>query len=63
MLILKIAAVVLGLMFLLFGYFIYFQGKYNLINGFEADYRRGFKDEQYARRVGLTEFIVGVALL
>ena len=49
MIIVKIIAVVLGLTFLLFGYFIYFQRNYNLINGFEADYKRGFKDEQYAK--------------
>ena len=63
MIILKIVTAVLGLMFLLFGYSIYFQGKYNLINGFEVDYQRGFKDEQYAKRVGLIEFIVGIIFL
>ena len=35
MIFLKVLAVVLGLAFLLFGYFIYFKKKYNLINGFE----------------------------
>ena len=34
MIFLKVLAVVLGLAFLLFGYFIYFKKKYNLINGF-----------------------------
>ena len=63
MIVVKVTAVMLGLIFLLFGYFIYFQRKYNLINGFEADYQRGFKDEQYARRVGLIEFITGAVLL
>lgn len=63
MIILKIVTAMLGLMFSLFGYFIYFQRKYNLINGFEADYQRGFKDEQYAKRVGLIEFIAGIVFL
>ena len=41
MIFLKALAVVLGLAFLLFGYFIYFKKKYNLINGFEADFQDG----------------------
>lgn len=63
MILVKIMAVMLGLAFLLFGYFIYFQEKYNLINGFEADYQKGCRDERYARRVGLIEFIIGVVLI
>jgi len=62
MLFLKILAVVLGLAFLLFGYFIYFKKKYNLINGFEADFKAGRKNEEYARRVGMVEFVVGIAI-
>lgn len=63
MIFLKALAVVLGLAFLLFGYFIYFKKKYNLINGFEADFQDGRKNEAYAKRVGLVEFVVGIALL
>ncbi|MBR0162234.1 MAG: DUF3784 domain-containing protein [Oscillospiraceae bacterium] len=63
MIIVKTTLVVLGLAFLLFGYFIYFQKKYHLINDFKAEYEAGRKDEQYAKRVGLIEFVVGVALL
>lgn len=63
MLILKIALFIVGLMFLLFGYFIYFKKKYDLINGFEADFQAGRKDERYAQRVGLIEFIVGICVL
>ena len=59
MVFIKVIAVLLGLAFLLFGYFIYFRGKYGLINGFEADR----KDESYARRVGLVELVVGAVLL
>lgn len=63
MIIVKIIAITLGMAFLSVGYFIYFQKKYNLINGFKADYETGRKDEQYAKRVGLIEFIVGIVLL
>lgn len=63
MLILKIVAVVLGLAFTVFGYFIYFRKKYNLINGFEADFKAGRKDENYVERVGLVEFVLGTAIL
>lgn len=63
MIVLKGLAVVLGLAFLLFGYFIYFKKKYNLINGFEADFKGWRKNEEYAKRVGLVEFVVGIALL
>ena len=63
MLFLKILAVLLGLAFTLFGCFIYFRKKYSLINGFEADFKAGRKDEKYARRVGMTEFVIGIALL
>lgn len=63
MIILKGLTVVLGLAFLLFGYFIYFKKKYNLINGFEADFKNCRKNEEYAKGVGLVEFVVGIALL
>ena len=63
MIFLKILFVVLGLAFLLFGYFIYFKKKYNLINGFEADFKAGRKTEKYAKKVGIIEFIVGIILL
>ena len=52
-----------GLAFLLFGYFIYFKKKYNLINGYEADFKTGRKNEEYAKRVGMIEFVVGIAML
>ena len=59
---LKIVTGVPGLAFLTFGYFIFFRKKYGLINGFRAEHAAGRRDERYARRVGLTEFIVGAAL-
>ena len=63
MIIVKIITLALGLAFLLFGYFIYFRRKYSLINGFEVDYQKGRRDEQYAKRIGLLEFMIGIALL
>ncbi len=63
MLVVKIITIILGLAFLLFGYFIYFQKKYNLINGFSEDYKTGRKDEKYAKRVGLIEWMLGIVLL
>lgn len=63
MLALKIIVITLGLAFTLFGYFIFFKKKYSLINGFEEDYTAGRKTEDYAKRVGLVEFVVGVAIL
>ena len=52
MLVVKIITIILGLAFLLFGYFICFQKKYNLINGFSEDYKTGRKDEKYAKYHG-----------
>ena len=59
----KIIVILLGLAFALFGYFIYFRKKYSLINGFEAEYKAGRKGEEYARRVGMAEFVLGLILL
>ena len=63
MLVLKIVSVLLGLSFTLFGYFIYLRKKYNLINCFEADFRAGRKNEEYAKRVGMVEFVIRIAVL
>ena len=63
MLVLKILAILLGLAFTLFGHFIYFRKKHNLINGFEADFKAGRKNEDYAKRVGMVEFVIGIAIL
>lgn len=37
--------------------------KYNLINCFEADFKAGRKNEEYAKRVGMVEFVIGIAVL
>ena len=63
MLILKILLPLVGIAFLLFGYFILFKKRYSLINGFDAAFKEGRKTERYARRVGLVELILGVLLL
>ena len=63
MLALKIILVIIGFAFTLLGYFIFFKKKYSLINGFSADYKAGRKDEKYAKRVGIVEFVVGIAVL
>ena len=63
MLALKIIAVALGAAFTLFGYLIYFRKKYDLINGFEIDFKAGRKSEEYAKRVGMAELVLGIAIL
>lgn len=60
--ILKLILITVGVAFTTFGYEIYFRKKYNLINGFEEDYKAGRKTEVYAKRVGLIEFIIGIIL-
>lgn len=63
MIALKIISIALGLAFLLFGYFIYFRKKYNLINAFEKDYIAGRKTLRFAKHVGIIELILGAVLL
>lgn len=63
MIVVKILSALLGIVFLLFGYFIFFCKKYNFINGFSEDFKCGRKTERYAATVGLAEFIFGVVLL
>ena len=62
MILVKVILITFGVAFTTFGYEIYFQKKYNLINGFEEDYKTGRKTESYARRVGLVELIIGIVL-
>lgn len=63
MIVLKMIALALGLSFSAFGYFIFFQKKYSLINGFDEAFQAGRKKEADAQRVGLIELIVGIAML
>ena len=63
MIFLKMITVLLGLAFTLFGSFIYFKKKYNLINGFEEEFKAGKKDELYAKCVGMTELVIGIVFM
>lgn len=63
MLIFKGILILLGIAFTIFGYLIFFRKKFYLINGFEADFKLGKKDELYAKKVGLIEFSIGIFLL
>lgn len=58
---LRIILILIGLLFIGFGYNIWFKGKYDLINNFEKDKKRGKKNESFAKRVGIIEFAGGVA--
>ena len=62
LILLKIILIMVGIGFTTFGYEIYFQKEYNLINGFEEDYKAGRKTELYAKRVGLIELIIGIII-
>lgn len=57
---LKIISLILALAFIFFGYNIYFKKKYKLINNFEKDYKNGLKDEEYAKKVGIIELLLGI---
>lgn len=63
MTLLKIILLAIGATFSTFGYLIYFKKKYNLINDYEANRKAGKKTESYARKVGLIELLLGIALL
>ena len=63
MTLLKIVLIALGATFSTFGYLIYFKKKYNLINDYEANRKAGKKTESYARKVGLIELLLGIALM
>lgn len=55
--------IILGAISLYFGYNIYFKKKYHLINDFEAEFKADRKTEKYAERIGIIEFVIGIALL
>ena len=63
MTLLKIILIAIGATFSTFGYLIYFKKKYNLVNDYEANRKAGKKTESYARKVGLIELLLGIALL
>lgn len=49
------------MVFIIFGYAIWFKGKYTLINNFISDREKGKLDDFYAERVGKIEFIGGIS--
>ncbi|MGT2745241.1 DUF3784 domain-containing protein [Streptococcus phocae subsp. phocae] len=63
MTLLKIILIAVGVAFVTFGYKIYFKQQYDLINGFEADYKAGRKAISYAKKVGLVELIFGIIVI
>ncbi len=60
MYILRLTLILVGLIFIGFGYAIWLKGKYNLINNFQTDKKKGKLNDSYAKRVGIIEFIGGI---
>ncbi len=60
MFVLRIILILIGLVFIGFGYAIWFKGKYNLINNFQKDKKNGKLNDSFAKRVGKIEFIGGI---
>jgi len=60
MTILKIILILVGMMFIVFGYAIWFKGKYNLINGFPNRNKRIKSNDSFAKMVGIIQFIGGI---
>ena len=57
----RIFLILIGLVFIGFGYAIWFKEKYNLINNFQNDKKNDKLNDAYAKRVGKIEFIGGNA--
>lgn len=60
MLWLQITLILIGALFIGFGYAIWFKHKYHLINNFESEKKKGRLNDSYAKRVGIIEFVGGV---
>jgi len=63
MYILSLVLLILGLIFIGFGYLIFFKKKYNLINNYEEDLKFNRFGENYAKRIGLIELIWGIIFI
>jgi len=57
-----IGLVIVGIIFVVFGFAIRFKGKYSLVNDFTADKNTGILDDKYAKQVGRIEFFGGIIL-
>lgn len=55
--------IMIGLVFLVYGYRIYFRGHYHLINGFEANKKAGRKTQAQAKKAGFIELLIGLILV
>lgn len=60
---LDLLLIMIGGLFSLFGYLIYFRECYGLINHFRQDKEAGRRDDAYAQRIGLIEMIGGVTCM
>ena len=58
----RFVLIFVGITLAIFGFFIYFKGKYNLINNFEVDKKNLKYDDRYAKRVGSIEFFGGLII-
>lgn len=63
MFVLKISMMLIGILFIFFGYLIFFKSKYYLINNFIEDKNRKKLDDNYAKKVGFIEFTGGLVTL
>ncbi|MDD6920296.1 MAG: DUF3784 domain-containing protein [Eubacteriales bacterium] len=63
MIIAKVLLIVIGIAGTIYGYLIYFKKRYNLINGFETDFKAGRKKEAYAKKVGIFDLVLGISLI
>ncbi len=61
--VLSIALVIVGIMFAVMGYLLFFKNRTDLINNYEYDLKAGMIDEGFARRLGITELISGAVFL
>lgn len=57
-----IISISLGIIFLIFGYLIYVKEKYDLINDFTEQKKKGLSAYAYARRVGFIELVTGIVI-
>lgn len=62
MIVLKITQIIIGLIFIILGYLIYFKKKYNLANDYLKLLEKGKVNQDYAINIGLI-YLIGGALI